>query len=356
MKCTKKTSIIYVFLFTLTCTGIHAQTLFDIDEFHIPDGLNLSDTEYDRLVNTGTQLREKLVADLQAQGYDVISPRKTKIKLKRVGIDDIRVDYDTAANRVIFGKLVKTSDYVAVYAYLYDAQTAIRSFDDPTKEFSFTRKASQLNDLAEINSAVKEIIAGLSLDRSDELKKAEMERKEQEQKAEMEQQKQAEIERQAELDRQKQEEMNPKEPEPKPEKPKKEKTPKPSKPVTDKQCSKTPGAVLVVAGGLMGGTGFYLRSRAKKIYDEEYRPIVGFAGDKDKLEEARKPNRMAHIIGAGGILTAGVGAFLWAKCGKKQKKKKKNSVGIEHFQITPHVEYNTMTNTNNVTARISFNF
>jgi len=330
MKQTKKSSLIYALFFLFIGTGIHAQK-FDFDEFHIPEDLNLNDSEYDRFQNIGKQLKEKLVADLIAQGYDVISPRKSKLELERVGLDDLRIDYDPEADRVIFGKLLIAGNYITINTYLYGSENGIRRSHQPLINTTLSRRSYELNTPEEINVTVSEIIAGLSLNKP-EPPKADT--------APTPPVKSV-------VDPEPKSPVTPEIPETKP--------PEPPKTPKDKVCSKAPGAVLVVAGGLMGGTGFYLRSRAVKIYDEEYRELVGFAGDKDKLEEARKPNRMAHIIGAGGILTAGVGAFLWAKCGKKQKKKK-NSVGIEHFQITPHVEYNTMTNTNNVTARISFNF
>ncbi len=317
----KKSSLIYALFFLFICTGIHAQK-FDIDEFHIPEGLNLSDSEYERLSKTGNQLREKLLADLLAEGYDVISPRRSKIRLERVGIDDIKVDYDSEANRVIFGKLLAVGSYITINAYLYNSENGIRSSHEPLVKTILNRQSHELNNAEEINDAVREIIKGLSLDLSNE----------------EEARKQAE-----ELERKKGEQLEP-------EQKKKEEPIASDKSI--KSCSKVPGVSLVVAGGLMGGAGFYFRNRAIKIYDDEYREIVGELGDRDKLEEARRPNRTAHIIGAGGILTAGIGAYLWAKCSKKQK----NSKGIGNVQITPHIEYNTMINTNDVTARISFNF
>lgn len=140
---------------------------FDVDEFHIPDGLDLSDSEYELLDYIGNQLKKKLVADLQEQGYNIISPRRSKINLRRVGIDDIRIDYDEESDRVIFGKLIRTIDYVSVYTYMYDAINPIRAFDKPIKMFTLNRKVFELNDPKEINAAVTEIIAGLSLNKSE---------------------------------------------------------------------------------------------------------------------------------------------------------------------------------------------
>jgi len=377
MKHKQKSSILYVLFFVLVCTGVHAQQ-FDIDEFHIPDGLDLSSSEYKRLQNTGTQIREKLVTNLQAQGYDVISPRKSKIRLQRVGIDDIRVDYDPEAERVIFGKLVKTIDYVAIYAYLYDATHPIRSFDVPLEEFVLNRKASQLNDPEEISTAVSEIITGLSLDRSAELQEAkrlEEELKQKEELARQEKLKREELERQKELEEKLAQEKKLKQkgedPRQKISKENEEKLAlkdelkelaqlkkleqkrlKEERKST-KVCSKVPGIALVVGGGLMGGAGLYLRIKAKNIYDNDYVPHYNEPDARDVLEDARRPNRMAHIIGATGILTAGIGSYLWAKCSKKQKN---SNLDASNLQITPHIEYNAITNTNHVAARISFNF
>jgi len=164
MKHTKKSSTIYVLFFVLICTGIHAQK-FDIDEFHIPDGLNLTDSEYEELENIGRQLREKLVANLQARGYDVISPRKSKIRLERVGIDDIKIDYDLTADRVIFGKLLATSKYITVSAYLYGSEYGIRTSHEPLLRTIINRKLHELDAPEEINATVSEIIAGLFLNK-----------------------------------------------------------------------------------------------------------------------------------------------------------------------------------------------
>lgn len=324
MKHMKKLSLIYALFFTLICTGIHAQK-FDIDEFHIPEGLNLSDSEYERLSKTGKQLREKLVADLQAQGYDIISPRKSKIRLERVGIDDIKIDYDPESDRVIFGKLLTVSNYITINTYLYGSENGIRTSHEPLLTTIINRQSHQLNDPEEINTAVSEIVEGLAL-RKPIVKPIVVEA--------------------------------PKPPKPTPEPtppPAPEPTPEPTKP--PKVCSKAPGTALIVAGGLMGGTGIYLRIKAKNIYDNDYvpeftKPNFDEQGARDILDDARKPNRMAHIIGAGGILTAGIGTYLWMKCSKKQKK----ANGMSNIQITPLLEYNAVTNTNNVTARISFNF
>lgn len=334
MKHNKKPHLFYIIFFLFICTNIHAQK-FDIDEFHIPDGLDLTDSQYERLQNTGEQLRAKLVEDLQAQGYDIISPRKSRIKLERVGIDDIRIDYDPEAERVIFGKLLAVSNYITVSTYLYGSQNGIRTSHEPLTTTILNHKNSELNDQKEIDAAVSEIITGLFPDRP---------------KPPI-----AEPPPPPKVDPPivKKPEPNP-EPitPPKSKKEKKEKPPKPPKLTEGKVCSKTPGAVLVVAGGLMGGTGFYLRSKAVKIYDEDYIQVVGKPGARAELDRARKPNRMAHILGAGGILTAGLGAYLWTKCAKKNKQ----SIGKHDLQITPQFEYNASTNTNTVAAKISFSF
>ncbi len=347
MKHSRKLSIFCALLFILVCTGIQAQK-FDIDEFHIPDGrLNLSDSEYERLKNTGKQLREKLVTDLQAQGYDVISPRRSKIRLKRVGIDDIRVDYDPEAKRVIFGKIAKVGNSITVNAYLYSSENGIRTSHEPLETTTLSRQSHELNDSGEISTAVNEIIKGLSLNKPEPPPAPIV------------------VEPQPEPITPKPPKVEPPAPEPPiadkppvktepetivpptPKPPKKTKVPKP-----EKTCSKAPGATLIVAGGLMGGTGIYFRIKAKNIYDNDYLPEYDEPGARDILEDARKPNRMAHMLGAGGVLVAGLGTYLWAKCSKKRK----NNFGMENFQLTPILEHNTVTNTNNISARISFNF
>jgi len=110
----------------------------------------------------------------------------------------------------------------------------------------------------------------------------------------------------------------------------KEKKSKPSKQkrtpsASVKNCSKAPAAVVIGVGALMGGTGVYLRQRALKIYDEDYRPIVGSIDSDMELDRARRPNQIAHMVGAAGILTAGVGVYLWVKCAKRNRR---GSLGI----------------------------
>jgi len=347
MKHTQKLSIFYALFFVLMCTGMHAQK-FDIDEFHIPDDLDLSDSEYDRLQNIGKQLKEKLVADLQVLGYDIILPRKSKIKLERVGIQDIRLDYDREADRIIFGKLLIANNYITLNTYLYGAENGIRTSHEPLTANILSRKMNEFNDSEEINDAVSKIIDGLFPDRP-KVPIVEVAPAPKKPTVVVESKPKPATIPKVESEKPKKEKA------PKPKKLKKEKeekTPKISKVATGKVCNKTPGKVLVVAGGLIGGAGFYLRSKALKIYDEDYKPIVGEPNARPELDKARKSNRMAHILGAGAVLTAGVGAYLWARCAKKSK----NNLSKYDLQITPQLEYNANMNANTIAARLSFKF
>jgi len=266
----------------------------------------LSDSEYKRLNNTGKQLREKLVAELQAQSYDVISPRRSKIRLERVGIEDIKIDYDPEADRVIFGKLLTVSNYITIKAYLYGSENGIRTSHEPLLITTINRQSHELNDPEEINIAVKEIIAGLSLDRSDGEEESskrteELEQERQEELARQEELKRKEKEelaRQLELKRKEKEELaqqaelKQKEKEELAQQAESKRKEQKAIDKSTKVCSKAPGVTLILAGGLMGGAGVYLRSKAKKIYDEEYVPIYEEDPNaRDKLDEARKPNQ-----------------------------------------------------------------
>lgn len=137
-------------------------------------------------------------------------------------------------------------------------------------------------------------------------------------------------------------------------KPSKDKT-KP--PASVKRCSKAPAAVAIGTGVLMGGTGFYLRNRALKIYDEDYRPIVGSLDSDAELNRARRPNQVAHIVAAAGILTTGVGVYLWARCSKRNKR---GNLGLLHdnprLQITPELQYNTFSNKNTLHTKLTYQF
>lgn len=152
-------------------------------------------------------------------------------------------------------------------------------------------------------------------------------------------------------------------PAPKPKKPPvvKEKKDKPQKekktpPISVKTCSKTPAAIVIGAGALMGGTGIYLRTRALGIYDEDYRPIVGSLDSDEELTRARRPNQIAHIVGAAGVLTAGVGVWLWAKCVKRNKR---GNLGLLHdnrLQFTPELQYDAVSNKNTFQTKLTYHF
>ncbi len=136
---------------------------------------------------------------------------------------------------------------------------------------------------------------------------------------------------------------------------KKEKAPS----LSVKSCNKTPAAIVIGTGALIGGAGFYLRSRALKIYNEDYRPIVGSPDSSEELTRARRPNQVAHIVGAAGILTAGVGVYLWTKCTKRNRR----SLGILHdnprlkrMQITPELQHNRFSNKNTFHTKLTYQF
>lgn len=154
---------------------------------------------------------------------------------------------------------------------------------------------------------------------------------------------------------------------PKPKRPastkeKKEKTPKKKKtpPSRAKNCSKVPAVATIGVGALMGGTGIYLRTKATKMYDEDYRPLVGTLDGEEELTKARRPNQVAHIVGAAGILTAGIGVWIWAKCNKRNKRgtlsRLQQNPHFERVQITPELRYNTNSNTNTFHTTLTYSF
>lgn len=136
---------------------------------------------------------------------------------------------------------------------------------------------------------------------------------------------------------------------------------KPSKekrtpPASTKSCSKAPAVVVIGAGALMGGAGVYLRQRALKIYDEDYRPIVGSLDSDTELDRARRPNQVAHMVGATGILTAGLGIYLWARCSKRNKRAKLGLHDTPRFEVTPEVQYDSFSNTNTLHTKLTYHF
>jgi len=135
-------------------------------------------------------------------------------------------------------------------------------------------------------------------------------------------------------------------PDPKPKDPPKETKParekkdtrvKPPKlPKLDKvaKTSKAPAIVVLGAGALMGGTGIMLRSKAVKIYNDEYSDEPR---NLDLLEKARKPNRQAHI-------------------NDNLRSHKTDKPDIRRVQITPQIEYNAISNTNAIHAKMTYRF
>jgi len=127
-----------------------------------------------------------------------------------------------------------------------------------------------------------------------------------------------------------------------------------------KNCSKLPAAATITAGALMGGTSIYLRIKAVKMYDENYRPLVGTLDGEEELTKARRPNQIAHILGAAGVLTAGIGAYLWTKCAKKNKRNSlsllQKNPQLERIQITPELQYNILSGKNNFQTKLTYRF
>jgi len=127
-----------------------------------------------------------------------------------------------------------------------------------------------------------------------------------------------------------------------------------------KTCSKTPAAIVIGTGAIMGGAGIYLRARAMKIYDNDYRPIVGSTDSDTELTRARRPNQVAHMVGAAGILTAGVGVWLWAKCTKRNKRSRlsllQDKPHLQNLQITPELQYNSLSNNNTFHTKLTYHF
>jgi len=151
-------------------------------------------------------------------------------------------------------------------------------------------------------------------------------------------------------------------------KPKNSSTKKKEKPLKEKKtpstniktCSKVPAVIVIGTGAIMGGTGVYLRNRALKIYNEDYEPIVGSQDGERELTRARRPNQVAHIVGAAGILTAGVGIWLWAKCTKRNKSSNLNvsydKPHLPRLQITPELQHNSLSNGNTFHTKLTYHF
>ncbi len=114
-------------------------------------------------------------------------------------------------------------------------------------------------------------------------------------------------------------------------------------PVIDEPCSFSPGILLTSAGVLIGGTSLIFRKKAVKIYDEDYALNLGTTDNLENLNRARKNNRLGHGLAAAGIITTGVGVYLWGKCSGKRKKTNEGlGMNCGKLQFTPRVELNSM--------------
>ncbi len=337
MKHVKKSATLFVLLFTFIFhyEG-HTQQSIDIDNFHISSSTKseLSPSRLTTLEDVGFDLKDALIANLRKKGYNLLLPRKSKINLERVDLFNVKVDYDTTADLVIFGKITQESDNVTINTYMYKANGEIKPSHSAEKINTINGKTSDWNDSDEIGEAVNRIVADLFSGVSTPV----VTRTDPEPKV-----------------------QDP--PKTKPEKKKKEpkvkppKTPKPPKeaPIKVAKTSKAPAIAVLGAGALMGGAGIMLRSKAVKIYNDEYKKDLT---DLDLLEKARKPNRQAHIIGAAGILTAGVGILIWAKRAKNSNlsSHKTDKPDIRRVQLTPQIEYNAISNTNTIHAKMTYRF
>lgn len=342
MKHVKKSVTLFVLLFTLIFhyEG-YAQQSIDIDNFHISSNTKseLSSSRLARLEDVGFDLKDALIDNLRNKGYDLRLPRKSKINLERVDLFNVKVDYDTDADLVIFGKLIQQDEDITIKTYLYKTNKGIKASHSPEKVNTINGKISDWNDSDEISEAVNRIVADLFSG------------------------KQAPVEKNPVVTKTDPEPKVQDPPKTKPKKPKKEpkvkppKTPKPPKEKPDNiaKTSKAPAIAVLGAGALMGGTGIMLRSKALRIYNDEYK---GDLSDLGLLEKARKPNRQAHIIGAAGILTAGVGILIWAKRAKNSNlsSHKTDKPDIRRVQITPQIEYNAISNTNTIHAKMTYRF
>ncbi len=325
----------------------YAQTI-DFDDFYIESEDELNNSRKSQIQEVLREFKIALLEDLEDRGgrlpnrtfYDNFVPAKLQ------GFD---VQYNPEMDKFIFGKARynKINDQLTITTYLYDIiQEGGRTRLDAvtynvndgflnvcTTEQSYTLLAADTNN---------KLFPGL---RQRDIPKPFPETNNQPAETV----------------------VTPTKPKSKPKRPsatkeKKDKSAKEEKrpPVTTKTCSKTPAAVVIGTGALMGVGGFYLRSRALKIYDEDYRPIVGSIDSDTELTRARRPNQVAHIVGAAGILTAGVGVYLWAKCAKRNRR---GNLGLLHdhpqlqrLQITPELQYNSFSNKNTFHTKLTYQF
>lgn len=361
-----------------------------VHDFHITESSDLTTSEQSQIDKTIGRVKEYLKATLKGD-YKVLPDKASN--MLTTDLQDIEVSYRDDADYMVFGRVAydKDSEYLILSIHLYEILN--RDYLKERKMYTsegemsvWNTKEGKLEKIDEIQKNVFPNIRNNELDEERTRIAKQKERELEEERIRIAKQKEAKrIQREKELEeeririaKQKARERIQKERELEEERIRiaKQKEAKriQGEKEEEEKCTKKerrqnmlkniPAIGLMAGGAVMGGKGIQLRIQALKLYDDYDDAVAADVSNTngildDMLEDARKPNRRAHIIGVGGVLVGSVGVYLWINRNRRNKKVPYTSGTATQFpkvKIEPHIEYNIGSNTNTVHAKMTYTF
>ncbi len=368
MKSMKKTIFVlflfFIFIFNKTVDA-QSESVY-IHDFYITESDNLTTLERTQIDKAVGNIKEYLKAILKGN-YDIL-PEQTSSMLS-TDLRGVEVSYRSDADYMIFGTTVydKDDEYLIVSTYLYEIQAAdyLKRKSMHTADGTISMWNTRDSRLEKIDEIIMNIFPNVKKNKLDEErarieeeKEAERIRQKEKKQKDRERKEAEEREREAERIERERKERERKEAEEREREAKRIEQERIKQEKRENRRGSMPAAGAMTAGAVMGGVGIYWRLQALGLYDEYEIDVDANLETTildDELETARKPNRRAHIIGAGGILVGSIGVYMWVNH-KKKKKSKRKATGSQRINIEPHIEYNMGANTNTVHAKMTYTF
>lgn len=371
MKRMKRTiSILLLFFVLIFNKTINAQSpSVYIHDFHIVESNNLTTSEKAQIDKAITNIKEYLKATLKGE-YEILPDKASN--MLTTDLKGMEVSYREEADYMVFGTVVydKKDEYLIVSTQLYDIlnKDYLRQKKRYKSEGPLSVWNTREDRLEKIDEILKNVFPNIKNNEL-EVKRQQIEIEKKEAIERQEAKEREEREKKEEEDRKRakaQEAKERKEREKKAEEYRKraeaqEENERIRQEKREKRRKTIPAVGTMTAGAVMGGIGIYWRMQALGLYDDyEIDVDAGFSNANgvldNMLEDARKPNRKAHIIGAGGMLVGGIGIYMWMNRKKKKTSSETTSTRFPKIKIEPHVEYNTHSNTNTVHAKMTYTF
>lgn len=374
----KKTiSLLLLFFVLIFNKTINAQSKsIYIHDFYITESSNLTALEQAQIDKATKNIKEYIKATLKGD-YNILAYNSSN--MLRTELNGMDISYPDNADYMVFGTTVydKDSEYLIVSTYLYEVldKDYLKQRSMHTSEGTIIVWNTKESRLEKIDEIVENIFPN---SKDDEAKRIQQEKEQEaeriritEQKKEDEEQKRItkqkkDDEERKRIEKQRQEDERKRIAEQKKEDDERrriaaqEEKDRIKQEKQENKRRRAPAVGAMVTGAVMGGVGIYWRMQALGLYDD-YKIDVDANLETtildDELETARKPNRRAHIIGAGGILVGGIGTYMWLK--RRNKKNRANDDTTTYFQqvkIAPHIEYNINSNTNTIHAKMTYTF